>query len=241
MTDLSFFSNMNYHFTQEEDGVTYCCINQAGHNYDPTIANLAAHNETPNIWIAADSLAKAFYATVMADLGQKSSFNMLANLTALEYFSANLNNTIDGQNSAVMIAWHQTNPAMQSYSAVKYKTGPLSVTPSVILQQYLCQIPKLKSGGSLFVAILIADLVLLQALWAIVGLIMGWRLGKSDPQAKFCEGCAAMQAGIELREVPTTSTQYEPVLDSVMDGRGHLRVRPARHLSSETTEGLLSP
>jgi hypothetical protein len=145
----------------------------------------------------------------MADLGQNSSVNMVTDSAALEYFSTNLTDTVEGQNTYGMAAWHATNPAMQSYSEVKDITGLLSITPSVISQQYLCQVPKLKSRGPLFVAVLLADLVFLQELWKIVTLIMDWRLGRSDCQAIFCESCAARD---------TMTAQYRPVTEHVRDG-----------------------
>ena len=241
MTDLGFFSDLNYHFTTDLDGQISCCINAAGHGYNPTIANLAAHNETPNIWTQADSFAKAFYATIMADLGQNSSANMLANSTALEYFTTNFTSTIEGQDISVMEAWYATNPAMESYSASKSRTGSLSISPSVISQQYLCQIPKLKPGGSLFVAILVADLVFLQALWKLVTWIVGWRVKRADSQASFCEGCLARHAEFELRDRTTRTTQYQAVLDDSSESRPQLRSRAGTNMSSETREQLLSP
>ncbi len=93
-----------------------CCINVNNKNYSHSISILAQNNKAPNIWIEADSFAKSFYATILADLGQISTDHKLANATALEYFSTNLTTTVDGQSSALTEAWQKTNPATQSYS-----------------------------------------------------------------------------------------------------------------------------
>jgi hypothetical protein len=233
MTDLDFFSGVSYHFVTEVNGKTACCVNPAGHNYSITIGNLAAHNEAPNIWIEADSLAKSFYATIMADLGQNSSVNMLANETALEYFTATLTNTVGGQDSSVIQSWLATTPATQKYSDIKDTTGSLNIDPSVIAAQYLCQIPRLKSGGSLFVAILIADLVFLQALWKILNWIMVWRLERSDTQANFCEGCKAREASIELVARSASTTRDESISES--------RPPLVGRASTESRQQLLPP
>jgi hypothetical protein len=244
MTDLDFFSGIDYRFTfVNATGWPACCLNPGSTGYNSTLSNLAAHEQVPNVWIEADSLAKAFYATIMADLGQTSSVNMLANSSALEYFSTNLTNTISGwEGTSVIASWLNTNPATQEYSKVKDTTGLLNISPSVILEQYLCQIPKLKSGGSLFISILVANLVFLQALWAIVNWIMVWRLERSDPRANFCEGCKTRDAGIELLERPSTmTTQYDPMLEPVLEHPPHVRGRQAKTISVDSREQLLSP
>ena len=53
-----------------------------------SISALASTDVSPNVWIAADSLAKSFYSTVMTDLGQTNTqSNILLNATALQYFT----------------------------------------------------------------------------------------------------------------------------------------------------------
>lgn len=215
MTDLDFFTDVGYHFVTLDttNGIPGCCINPAGHDFPISIGNLAQHNVGPNIWIEADGLAKSFYATILADLGQSSRDNMLENAALLEHFTSNLTGTIDGQNGWVEAAWLATNPATQSYNKIKHITGDLTIIPSVISAQYLCRIPKLKSTGSLFLSILLADLVFLQALWKVLNWItMAW-LERSDPHANFCQGCLkplAREAEASLTDSGTT-TQYSPV------------------------------
>ena len=66
-----------------------------------TVASLASGegNATaplPDIWIPADSISKALYFTVLADLGQQSYPNLLVNQTLLEYFTTNFTNISQG-------------------------------------------------------------------------------------------------------------------------------------------------
>lgn len=218
MISLDFFEYPSYHFLTENldpnSGRTVgCCINPAFHDFPNSIENLAQYNVTPNIWIEADSFAKSFYASILADLGQNASNNMLANGATLEYFTSNLTSVISGQDGSVEEAWLATNPATQSYDAVKRITGNLTITPSVISAQYLCQIPKLKPAGSLFVAIFLGDLVFLQALWVILNWATTAWLERSDPHANFCEGCRNPSGhAIELAPVGSaTATQFSPM------------------------------
>ncbi|EXJ73723.1 uncharacterized protein A1O5_03485 [Cladophialophora psammophila CBS 110553] len=157
-----------------------------------TVSSLASSGTSPNIWIAADSLAKSFYSTIMTDLGQTATTtttatttssgvppNILTNATALQYFSKNITymqgfivNAIPG-------------PANDSYKALKDQTGPLGTSPAVISTKYLCQVPKRKSLGTLVVSILVADLVFLQALWKVFTLGTEAWLTHKDPRGMY--------------------------------------------------------
>jgi hypothetical protein len=55
-------------------------------------------------------------------------------------------------------------PANDSYEVLKEQTGPLGTSPSVISTKYLCQVLLQKPTGTLFISILVADLVFMQAL-----------------------------------------------------------------------------
>jgi hypothetical protein len=160
-----------------------CCIHP-GSYVARTIAALAQTKAHPDIWIELDSFAKSFYASILADLGQNSESNMLLNTDSLEYFTSNLTGNITGENRWVNDVWKATQPANGSYSELRAQnmTGDLVINKSVIASQYLCQLPKLKSNGSLFIAVLVADLVMLQALWIVVNWTMvTWLEHKSPP------------------------------------------------------------
>ena len=73
-------------------------------------------------------------------------------------------------------------------------TGIPRVWPATIITQYLCQVPKLKSVGSMIVSIIVADLVFLQALWLIVTFLITFFLERRHPQANYCDGCTKILA-----------------------------------------------
>lgn len=141
-----------------------------------SIGNLTSRNETPNIWIPADSLAKSFYSTILVDLGQiDASPNMLTNATALQFFSQDIGELQTHHENAI------PGPANDSYENLRGQAGNLTMSPSVISTRYLCQVPKRKSPGTLFISILVADLVLLQALWRILNFVTSFWVTRKDP------------------------------------------------------------
>ena len=148
-------------------------------NYTASVSNLSSNNAPPNVWLASDSLAKSFYSTVMTDLGQTTATpNILLNETALQYFTQNFTTM---QSTFVNAA---PGPANDSYDALKYQTGPLNNSVAVISTKYLCQVPRRKSTGTLFVSILVADLVFMQALWKIYTFLTVIWLEHKDPKGK---------------------------------------------------------
>lgn len=154
MADLDFFTEPGYHFTRESydsngdlHGRPLCCINPAEYNRSKTIGGLAQEAAVPNIWLEADSFAKSFYATIMADLGQASNASLLQNATLLQHFTSNIT-TMGGYNASTSVEtpWLQAGPARQTYNDAQRSTGPLNVTgpshlASVIYAQYFCQVP----------------------------------------------------------------------------------------------------
>ena len=64
------------------------------------------------------------------------------------------------------------------------------LTPSVISQQYFCQVPQLKSTGTLLVAVVVADLVFLQTSWMALKWLVTVYLLQRHPEAIYCAGCA---------------------------------------------------
>ena len=154
-------------------------INPGDNNYTTSVSNLASNNASPNIWLASDSLAKSFYSTIMTDLGQTTATpNILLNETALQYFSQNFTTMQSFFINAV------PGPANDSYDALKYQTGPLNNSVAVISTKYLCQVPRRKAKGTLFVSILVADLVFMQALWKLYSFLTVIWLEHKDPKGK---------------------------------------------------------
>ncbi|KAK5327853.1 hypothetical protein LTR70_001476 [Exophiala xenobiotica] len=111
-----------------------------------------------------DLLAKAMYAVLLADLGQHSSDlqnNVLLGPKLLAAVSAPITELLGaaGQGSR----WIQSGAADSSYDPIGDRNDVLNITDSYMYAQYLCSVPALKPGTSLFISALIADLVLLQA------------------------------------------------------------------------------
>ncbi|KAF4943816.1 hypothetical protein FSARC_14824 [Fusarium sarcochroum] len=125
---------------------------------DPlTGEKLNKSNKRPIIWIEADTLAKATYSTILVDLGQtKPKSDILTDTKLLTHFTSSLS----GLKSAVNLF---PGPANDSYTVLGKSTGQLGIKPSVILTSYICQVPRLKPAGNLIVAVIVADLMLLQA------------------------------------------------------------------------------
>ena len=145
-----------------------------------SISALASTDVSPNVWIAADSLAKSFYSTVMTDLGQTDTqSNILLNATALQYFTRNFTDMRSQVLNAI------PGPANDSYETLKDQTGPLNTSTSTITNKYLCQIPKRKSIGTLILSILVADLVFLQASWKLLNLCTSSWLTYKNPAGMF--------------------------------------------------------
>ncbi|KAF7551422.1 hypothetical protein G7Z17_g5033 [Cylindrodendrum hubeiense] len=68
--------------------------------------------------------------------------------------------------------------------------GDLQCSNSTIVAQYLCSVPKKKSTGTMLLAIVLANLVFLQAAWKLLNLVAGGMLPTSDPQVNICQGCS---------------------------------------------------
>ena len=75
------------------------------------------------------------------------------------------------QNETMFFDWYGT----ELYIGPNSTDIPV-VNPAVIATQYFCQIPRLKSTGSLLIAIIVADLVFLQVLWKVLNLAVTFGL-----------------------------------------------------------------
>lgn len=195
-----------------------------------SVANLIAQESYPSMWQSADILAKAAYSTVLTDLGQVSATsNILTNAEYLAYFTSNFSS------ARKTIANAYPGPATQAYGTLG--TGPLGTTPSVISLKYLCQVPQRKSAGNLFVAILVADLVFLQALWFLfklgVDVLVQRRSG-----ANYCAGCVTQPAALSgYKEMPPEISRDDKGADELEMGG----LRPSRMSRSISQQRLIGP
>ena len=69
-------------------------------------------------------------------------------------------------------------------------TAPLKVSSSTFYLQYTCQVPQRKDARSLFVAVLVADLIFLQTSWKLFRLAITAWVEHIDHEADYCKGCA---------------------------------------------------
>lgn len=182
ITDLSFFG-INFRFFIDLGYGAFDVISGNDSSAQQTIGNLDNQNYYPNIWIPADSLAKSAYSTILTDLGQVGhSPNILADASLLQHYTSNFTLALEHLANAY------PGPANQDYEMLKNETGPLGVTPSVISTRYTCQVPQLKSGSNLFIAVLVADLVFLQTAWQLYNIFADAMLNRM-PNSDICEGC----------------------------------------------------
>jgi len=206
ITSLAFY-DVDYRFIVDRCQGDYDLISPTTYgqyeDYE-RIEILVAQASYPNIWAQADTLAKAAYSTVLTDFGDTSNpNNILTDPGLLTYYTSNFTELVRN------IANAYPGPAVRPYGTEG--SGPLGTTPSVISMKYSCQVPQRKPAGDLFgeselipvrtrkasadntfpVTILIADLVLLQALWFLFkhGVNLFFLKRRSD--AEHCAGCVA--------------------------------------------------
>ncbi|MCJ1459442.1 hypothetical protein MMC28_009820 [Mycoblastus sanguinarius] len=165
LTDLGYFHNVDEIVYSAVENSTDAIL--AGHSYLGT-DNTAAHylEAWPQIFPQADQYAKVFYSSILADLGNPSPDNILVDPGLLQNYTSDFKES--GKPHTVDWTWDYMGPAFSSYKSQQDPGGPLNITPSTIYAEYFCQLPQHKPAGSLIVAIFIADLVFLQALWKLL-------------------------------------------------------------------------
>jgi len=116
-------------------------------------------DEFAGIWPDLSGFIISLYWTILADLGQQNSNNILVNQDSLKTYSAPLGD--------------------KSFTASN--TGKnLLILPATIFTSYLCQTTRLKAPLSLIVSVLVADLVLLSSGWTVLALIAAWLAKKRN-------------------------------------------------------------
>ena len=186
ISSLDFF-DVSYRFVQDLPGQAPFPFGPANSNYHK-VSVLDSTSTYPNIWVPADSLAKALYSTILTDLGQTTaSPNILTDPLLLQSFTSSFPSILNYISSANV----HPGPALQDFHTLKSSTGDLGTTPSVIFTKYICQVPTRKPIGTIFVSVLIADLVLLQASWTILKLLTEWLAldEKKGAEVNYCKGC----------------------------------------------------
>lgn len=184
------------------------------HSYDfcdnNTLSVLAAGGgklkPVPSVWTPLGVLGKATWFTVLADLGRNDDFmpNILASPESLEYLTANLSLVnMSLPDGAEGWKWGMSKiDSRVPYLAQKDGTTQLGVNASVLATSYICQTPKLKNTGTLIVSVLVADLVLLQAIWKVYTMVVDYFAVSKRNDLNHCEGCVnILEAGVPLRDI----------------------------------------
>lgn len=142
----------------------------------PTLSNDANISEVDVLsYIKLNGLAQALYSLILTDLGQSVESNILtfpqrvidfANKTM--QLGANEDSGLIAENRAELdqlsLSYDGSPPSGIADFYKWFNTSIPYVNASVISTQYVCQVPELRSIGSVVVSVVVADLVLLQAL-----------------------------------------------------------------------------
>ncbi|KAH9234872.1 hypothetical protein K456DRAFT_1948961 [Colletotrichum gloeosporioides 23] len=111
-------------------------------------------------------------------------------------------------------------PLNETYAKFRSKTGPLLCKDATIMAEYLCSVPQQKSPGVMFLAILLADLVFLQAAWKLFQLAAGSAATRGNPDAMVCRGCSTTRLGeTGMEMVPLRSEAGEANAKSSLKSR----------------------
>ncbi|KAM0468651.1 hypothetical protein ACHAP7_010719 [Fusarium lateritium] len=147
----------------------------------------------PGIWLSANNLAKAFYFTILADLGQTDSGpNILDNSDLLAFSTEGYEAIRDrnktwGDNLRVN---ETTGLAQRAFTSKDVSKDNLGIEASVISTTFLCQIPRLKSTPSLAVSVIINTMVILSAMWTLFRFSIDAFVSSRHPELMYCTGCA---------------------------------------------------
>lgn len=202
-----------------------------------------ATSDDAQFWYPADALAKAFESTVMTDLGQTDYRpNMFAQEDLLEHFTQNFSNTKALADEKVRNGQNLPLPTQNAYNASvttpESEDTPLLVKPSVVSTSYICQVPRRKPLDDLWLSVLVADLVLLQALWQVTMWIATLFAEQKDSRANWCEGCS----GVRMPETPKPQTHwpspYKHIRSKLSHGSGYTELDDLQSLVSHPDSGL---
>lgn len=188
----------------------------------------------PGVWDPLSVLAKAFWFTVLADLGQNDPAmpNMLASPEKLEWLTQNMTQINETLTESYYRWGLSKSLSLSPYLAQDDGDGQLHVRPAVLSTNYICQVPRRKSAASLIVAVVVADYALLQILWLIFVLAVDYFFLSKQEDSDYCEGCAkSIAAGTPLRN-------FEP--QSPSGGSIELQGRKATSLDGDGSQAEAS-
>ncbi|KAF3765733.1 hypothetical protein M406DRAFT_68152 [Cryphonectria parasitica EP155] len=147
----------------------------------------------PSIWSSVDILGKAMWFSVLTDLGRNQTAvpNMLVDPSLLANLTSNYTAELEAwpTHRDGMRVTTDPNLAQDSFDPNATPLPDLNATQSTFSINYLCQVPRIKSGGTLFFTVLVADFAFLHTAWTVLVLLVGFTIQRKDPTRNFCEGC----------------------------------------------------
>ena len=155
--------------------------------------------------------AKVLRSIILADLGDRTTPNLLLSENELKYALApndDFNRAAGGlldqgttedrwlvggisPPSSTVKTQDTVVDMNQTYDAFKGAMGPLGTKPAQIYAQYACQVPVRKGTGTTLLFVLVAVLSLMQTAWALFKWFAEIAVEvQGDPTAMYCEGCS---------------------------------------------------
>lgn len=151
-----------------------------------------------------EAISVLFHSTVMADLGQRGP-NILDDPKRLEYFASNFTREKKPDGGLNVPEGLAAGP----YTSSNASKWNISINDSVFSATYLCRVPRLKSSSSLIFSLLVADLVLLQALWKVFVVVVDAYMVRTYREMRSCEACRWGKADENGSQHFETSPQSE--------------------------------
>ena len=188
---------------------------------DPATTELSMYF-LPNISSVIDAFAKTYYSLLLSDFNSTSAVsltNALASADGLQYLqSMNSTETADDVLKFTSNPHYLNGTIPQIYDPQSTNlTEPLATVKHLTLDlQYLCSIPQKKSAFKLVFAVVLADLVFLNACWTLFGWTAVWWLGRKDTTTEHCIGC--VQTDKSSVSLGGGGEEYSRVPDQSKDG-----------------------
>ena len=207
ISDLDFF-DMQYDFLEKRSGFGFTGpLNSIKYYIESKNANSA----NPHIWTSVNQFAKSMYSAVLADLGQTqypSQSSLVTEGSTIQKYTSTFSDpskwNLPGGIPPMLL--REDYNARQSGPD---PTGRLGLSSSVVATEYLCQVPRRKPVGDIFVSVLLADLVFLQFAWKLYIVFADRLLAHKQPNAMVCQACAdGEDPEVETIPGPHASVRY---------------------------------
>lgn len=140
-------------------------------NWDPIL--VSQMNDT-GLARAVDGFAKAFYSSILLDLGSASP---LTDGNSITYLLSQRNVSVLGVKNT------------KAVDTLRDEMAPLNSTAAQLSLQYVCSVPKQKDRFSMVISIIIADLVLLSAFWQCLNWVATKCVSSQTRNWNHCLGC----------------------------------------------------